>query len=86
MIVPIPILENGENDWRVVQEVVYDIKKVHQDFVSRGQYPVDFAFEARLMAGSDLVMSSQYGNQVHYIECSCLNRKNIYFLCRHLLP
>ena len=64
MIVPIPVLENGEYDWRVIQEVVYDIKRVHEDFVSRGLYPVDYAFEARLMSGSDLVMSSQYGNQV----------------------
>ena len=62
MIVPIPRLENGEYDFRIVQEVVYDMKQVHDDFVSRGQHPVDYAFEARMMSGSELYMSSQYGN------------------------
>ena len=62
LIVPIPLLENGDYDFRVVQEVVYDMKKVHEDFVSRGQHPVDYAFEARMMSGSELYLSSQYGN------------------------
>ena len=62
LIVPIPLLENGEYDFRIVQEVVYDMKKVHDDFVSRGQHPVDYAFEARMMSGSELYLSSQYGN------------------------
>ena len=66
LVVPIPVLASGEYDWRVVQEVVYDMKKVHEDFVSRGQHPVDYAFEARLMAGSDIVMSAQYGEGNHH--------------------
>ena len=67
LIVPIPLLENGDYDFRVVQEVVYDMKKVHEDFVSRGQHPVDYAFEARMMAGSDMVMSAQYGESCHVV-------------------
>jgi len=63
LIVPLPLLEDGSYDWRIVQEVVYDIKRVHDDFVSRGLHPVDYAFEARIMAGSDIKMSAQYGNQ-----------------------
>ena len=59
---PIPLLDNGEYDFRIVQEVVYDMKRVHDDFVSRGLHPVDYAFEARMMSGSELYMSSQYGN------------------------
>ena len=66
MVVPIPVLASGEYDWRVVQEVVYDIRRVHDDFNSRGMYPVDYAFEARLMAGSDIVMSAQYGEGIAF--------------------
>ena len=62
MVVPIPVLASGEYDWRVVQEVVYDIRRVHDDFNSRGMYPVDYAFEARMVSGSELYLSSQYGN------------------------
>ena len=39
-MVPIPELANGEPDWRVVQEVVYDIQSLHDDFTARGMYPV----------------------------------------------
>ena len=66
LVVPIPVLASGEYDWRVVQEVVYDIRRVHDDFNSRGMCPVDYAFEARLMAGSDIVMSAQYGEGNHH--------------------
>jgi len=63
LIVPIPELENGEPDWRIVQEVVYDLKSVHDDFLSRDLYPNDLAMEARMMAGSELLMAAQYGNK-----------------------
>ena len=49
MIVPIPVLETGDYDWRVVQEVVYDIKAVNDDFIQQGKFPVDYAFEARFV-------------------------------------
>jgi len=62
LIVPIPVLKTGEPDWRVVQEVVYDLKSVHDDFLARDLYPSDLALEARMMAGSDLLMAAQYGN------------------------
>ena len=65
MIVPIPLLSNGEYDWRVVQEVVHDIMAVNEDFKSQGMFPVDYAFEARMMAGSDLLMSAQYGGGIN---------------------
>ena len=45
-------------------QVVYDIKRTHEEFRSRGLYPVDYAFEARMMAGSDMVMSAQYGKSM----------------------
>ena len=40
LVVPIPLLASGEPDWRVVQEVVHDIRRVHDDFTARGMYPV----------------------------------------------
>ena len=63
MIVPIPLLEDGQPDWRIVQEVVYDIKRVQDEFEARGLYPVDLALEARFMAGSELLLAAQHGNQ-----------------------
>jgi uncharacterized protein (DUF736 family) len=47
MIVPIPELADGTPDWRVVQEVVYDLGAVLTRFESEGRYPVDLAIEDR---------------------------------------
>ena len=49
---------------KIFVQVVYDIKRTHEEFRSRGLYPVDYAFEARMMAGSDMVMSAQYGKSM----------------------
>ena len=63
LIVPIPELDNGEPDWRVLQEVVFDIQTVLHEFQDNDLYPVDLALENRIMAGSDMLMAAQYGNK-----------------------
>merc|ERR1711970_1155516 len=63
LIVPIPELENGEPDWRILQEVVFDMQQVYNEFLSRDLYPMDLAMENRMMAGSDMLMAAQYGNK-----------------------
>jgi len=63
LIVPIPELENGEPDWRVLQEVVLDMQTVLHEFQDNEIYPVDLALEMRMMAGSEMLMAAQYGNK-----------------------
>jgi len=63
LIVPIPELENGEPDWRILQEVVFDMQQVYNEFIEADLYPMDLAMENRMMAGSDMLMAAQYGNK-----------------------
>jgi len=63
LIVPIPELDNGEPDWRVFQEVVFDMQEVLHEFQDNDLYPVDLALENRMMSGSEMLMSAQYGNK-----------------------
>ena len=63
LIVPILELDNGEADWRVLQEVVFDMQKVLHEFQDNDLYPVDLSLENRIMAGSEMLMADQYGNK-----------------------
>jgi len=63
LIVPIPELEDGSPDWRVVQQVWWDMEDVVARFESEDKYPVDLAVEDRFMGGSEMLLAANHGNK-----------------------
>merc|ERR550519_1349561 len=60
LIVPIPELEDGSPDWRVVQQVWWDMADVVARFESEDKYPVDLAVEDRFMGGSEMLLAANH--------------------------
>ncbi len=61
--IPIPDNGNGQPDWTIVQKSWWDCQDLIKEYESRGDYPVDYAMELRLMSGSDMFMAPYYGNK-----------------------
>eukprot|EP00092_Neocalanus_flemingeri_P004988 GFUD01005364.1.p1 GENE.GFUD01005364.1~~GFUD01005364.1.p1 ORF type:complete len:633 (+),score=187.91 GFUD01005364.1:112-1899(+) len=63
MEIPIPSLENGDPDWRIVCQAWWDAVDLIEKSEKDGVFAVDMALELRIMGGSNVLMAPQYGNR-----------------------
>lgn len=61
--IPIPPTADGKPNWEIVKQSWKDMMDISKQFNAEGKYPSDLGMESRLMAGSDLLLAPQYGNQ-----------------------
>ena len=60
--IPIPPTSDGTPNWDIVKQSWQDMMNISAEFHAAGKYPTDLGMESRLMAGSNLLIASQYGN------------------------